>query len=97
MKMVIGAAAKRELDEGVAWYEDQLPGLGKRFAREVNATVSRILIFPNALSELDKGLRRALVKTFPYGVIYAASEEILEIIAIAHLHRRPGYWKGSRS
>ena len=96
MRIVLGAAAKRELDDGVAWYEAQLPGLGKRFALEVHATVSRMAIFPYAHAELGKGIRRALVKTFPYGVIYAADDDLIEIVAIAHLHRRPHYWKGRR-
>jgi hypothetical protein len=93
MRIVIGAAAKQELDDGVSWYEGQLPGLGMQFAREVHATVSRIAIFPKAHTELDRGIRRALVKTFPYGIIYAASADVLEIVAIAHLHRKPNYWR----
>jgi toxin ParE2 len=96
MQVVIGAAAKRELDEAIAWYDAQLPGLGKRFAQEVHATVSRIVAFPRLHAELDKGIRRALIKTFPYGVIYAGSSKLIEIIAIAHMHRRPRYWKGRR-
>lgn len=97
MQVVIGAAAKRELDDGVAWYDAQLPGLGKRFAQEIHATVSRIVSFPRLHPELDNGIRRALVKAFPYGVIYALGAAQIEIVAIAHLHRRPRYWRGRRS
>jgi hypothetical protein len=30
---------------------------------------------------------------FPYGVIYRASKDRVDVIAIMHLKRRPGYWK----
>lgn len=30
---------------------------------------------------------------FPYGVIYATDPEEIVILAIAHMHRRPGYWR----
>ena len=38
--------AERELYEAVAYYEESREGLGREFSREVFATVSRILRFP---------------------------------------------------
>ena len=29
----------------------------------------------------------------PYGIIYQARENYILIVAVAHLHRKPGYWK----
>lgn len=32
---------------------------------------------------------------FPYAIVYReVSEEEVEIVAVAHLKRRPGYWTG---
>jgi hypothetical protein len=33
-----------------------------------------------------------LVRRFPYGVIYRVREEVIWVVAIAHMRRRPGYW-----
>jgi hypothetical protein len=30
---------------------------------------------------------------FPYDVVYRVSETIIEIVAIAHHARKPGYWR----
>jgi plasmid stabilization system protein ParE len=36
--------------------------------------------------------RRYLLRRFPYGIIYQATDEELRIVAVAHHSRRPGYW-----
>jgi hypothetical protein len=33
------------------------------------------------------------VLRFPYGVIYRLSGDTVEIVAVMHLSRKPGYWK----
>ncbi|WP_424204564.1 hypothetical protein [Sulfuricaulis sp.] len=30
---------------------------------------------------------------FPYGIIYRVRFDVIEIIAVMHLRRSPGYWK----
>ncbi len=43
------------------------------------------------LDEIEEGLQR--VQRFPFGLIYRIDPEKIFIIAVAHLHRRLGYWK----
>ncbi len=38
------------------------------------------------------GTRRYLLKRFPFVIVYRAAESRIEIIAVAHGRRRPGYW-----
>lgn len=38
-------------------------------------------------------LRRRLVRRFPFGILYRIDPEEIVIIAIAHLHRKLGYWR----
>jgi len=87
-------AARIELDEAFEWYEMQHPGLGYDFAGEVDATIHRICLNPEAYARVDRDVKRALVKRFPYGVMfgYDQAAEMVMIVAIAHLHRRPSYW-----
>ena len=94
MKFYFHPDAKEELDGAVAYCEQCQPGLGLEFAEEVYATIARIIQYPNAWSTLSKNSRRCWVNRFPYGVIYQIKSRTLRIIAVAHLHRRPGYWKG---
>jgi hypothetical protein len=32
------------------------------------------------------------LKRFPFGVIYSVEGQDVIVIAVAHLHRKPGYW-----
>ena len=85
--------ANSELAEAVQHYEECQIGLGLDFAEEVYAAIERISKYPDAWFELSRNTRRCLLNRFPYGVIFQFKSGTIYIIAIAHLHRRPGYWK----
>lgn len=85
--------ARRELRETVRYYHTQLPRLGEEFRDEAWETVRRIKEFPLAWHPLGDTIRRCQMRRFPYGIIYEASEDDIVIIAIAHLHRKPEYWR----
>jgi hypothetical protein len=81
-----------ELDQAVQWYEAQSAGLGERFLVEVVHAIGLIRQFPLAWRPLSANTRRCRLERFPYGVIYAIEDNNILVIAIAHLHRKPGYW-----
>ena len=58
--------AEQELDDAYEWYEDQMPGLGQEFLAEIDEAVHRITTWPGAHAVLKGGLRRCLVRRFPY-------------------------------
>jgi hypothetical protein len=80
----------------VRYYNAQRVHLGEEFRDEVWETIQRIKKFPEAWHPLSASIRRCQISRFPYGLIYAASESEILIIAVAHLHRAPEYWR-SRS
>jgi hypothetical protein len=45
-----------------------------------------------SLFPLNNGIRRCLVKRFPYGILYGIDVDKIFVVAIMHLHRKPGYW-----
>lgn len=85
--------AKKELAEAIAYYNQESEGLGYRFAVEVRKTLSRIVQYPHAWSPISKHTRRCRTSGFPYGVIYQARKDVILIVAVMHLHRRPNSWK----
>jgi plasmid stabilization system protein ParE len=85
--------AETEFDKAVEYYEDCRRGLGLEFAKEVYAAIARINQFPEAWSPMSKNTRRCLVNRFPYGVIYRVKSGHIQVIAVADLRRRPGYWR----
>jgi plasmid stabilization system protein ParE len=87
-------AARVELLEAARFYEERLSGLGVAFVAEVERVCSFVASRPTAGAPLGEQLRRLSARRFPYTVIYRVSRNDVEIIAIAHQHRRPGYWRG---
>jgi hypothetical protein len=85
--------AKDELDQATAYYESQRAGLREAFKLEINKAIQRILDHPAAWIALSKSTRCCRTNRFPYGVVYNIRGEDIFIVAIMHLHRKPGYWK----
>ena len=85
--------AGQELVEAALWYEAREHGLGKRFRDEIARVISRIVEDPPLWRERPNGYRRVNCPVFPYYVAYFIRGEKLIIAAVAHGHRKPGYWK----
>lgn len=97
MRLFFAVAAREELDEAFAYLELQQPGLGYRFTSDVDEALTRIRKQPLAWHPLSKHFRRCHLRHFRYGVIYRIREERIEILAIAHDSRRPGYWRNRQN
>lgn len=93
MKIRFLISARRELRDAVHYYNTQYSHLGDEFRDEVWDTIQRIKKFPEAWHPLSAPIRRCQMNRFPYGVIYVACEKAVLIIALAHLHRAPEYWR----
>lgn len=85
--------AKKEFVEAIIFYNQESEGLGYRFAAEVKRTLSRIIQYPNAWTPISKRTRRCRTRGFPYGIIYQIRENVILVVAVMHLHRRPNSWK----
>ena len=87
--------ASDEFGEAVRWYEARRSGLGGEFFDAVAETLSLIETNP-AIGVMISGdglTRRALVARFPYQIVYRLRPAEIVVVAVAHLKRRPGYWR----
>ena len=85
--------AEAELEEAIAYFNQQHDGLGDRFQREVEHTVALIVEYPEVGRSLSNRVRKFRVRKFKYNVIYAFDEDGVAIVAVAHHRKRPGYWR----
>jgi len=92
MKVRFLSLAQSEVDDAVAWYNNQADGLGLDFLDELDRSLRRALEYPLACPEIVSGLRRCLFARFPFGLIYGMENDSIVIVAVAHLHREPRYW-----
>ncbi len=97
MKIDFLEAAQSELDDAFEWYEAQQKNLGVQFIGEFNAAIKRISAYPDSYMLIDSTIRRCLIKRFPYSILYGINVDMIVIIAVAHLHRKPNYWQGRLS
>lgn len=93
MKVRILAPAAAEFREAIAWYRATAPAAAEAFIQEIRIARARIVEHPHAWHRLGSDTRRFRLRRFPYGVIYAVEPEVIVIVAIAHLHREPEYWR----
>lgn len=82
--------AEAEFIEAVSFYDKVESSLGEEFSLEVLAALSNVLSYPNAWPTLEVGVRRCLVNRFPYGILYGVEPDRGFVLALMHLHRRPG-------
>jgi len=97
--VVIQAAARQELRETTAWYRESNPSVADRFLNEVFKTLESIEKASAAgrwIPFVPGSARRMKVAAFPYYVIFEELADRIEILAIAHNRRRPGYWRVNR-
>jgi plasmid stabilization system protein ParE len=93
MKLEFAPEAWVEIIQAAAWYNERGTGLGQRFVLEVDQTIERIRQHPLAWTEIEAGVRRALVKKFPYSIYYTVQATRIRIHAVRHQRRRPGSWR----
>ncbi len=86
-----------ELGEAASWYEARRQGLGSELLDEVEEVLPRIGALPDSFPRLldvpdDLEIRRALLPRFPYALVFISTGVEIQVIAVAHTKRRPGYW-----
>jgi len=84
--------AEAELEEAVAYFDEQRPGLGDRFEQDLQSTVTFITDRPLSGKPQTKLVRMFRLRTFRYNVVYVVDRDEVVIVAVAHHRRRPGYW-----
>jgi hypothetical protein len=97
MQTRIVAEAEFELGEAIARYEEIEAGLGLRLKDETRAAIAWIEAHPDTPRVRPAGYRRVNLKIFRYFIAYVVREETIWVLAIAHSHRRPEFWRARAS
>ncbi|WP_035611645.1 type II toxin-antitoxin system RelE/ParE family toxin [Haloferula sp. BvORR071] len=84
--------AAQETREAIAWSKREDRVLALRFRREIDAALQKICSNPLLYRCFDGEFRRCRTAGFPYALVFRIRAE-LEVIAVMHQHREPGYWK----
>lgn len=98
-RLRIHVAAVEEAAEAAAWYEKERPGLGAEFEHAADAALDLLEQEIIPLTTVPgvaatRGVKRLMLRRFPYSVIVIERDAEIFVIAFAHQAKRPGYWRG---
>lgn len=92
------AAAGEEAEQAADWYTNEQRALGFDFERELTIAISLLrrepipsVAYPRIAAKY--GIRRLILRRFPYDLVFVEREQGIMIVALAHHARRPGYWR----
>jgi len=94
--VVIRPAAATEIEVAFQWYEREQQGLGADFLAAVDHTITTVASDPDRFPVIRKNVRRALVRRFPYAVLYRVVSETVVVIACFHGKRNPQIWSSRK-
>jgi toxin ParE1/3/4 len=86
-------AARAEALAAFDWYLERSRQAAQSFVAELSRAIEGIAENPQRFQKADQEVRRAVLRHFPYLVVFRETESGIEVIAVAHGRRRPGYWK----
>jgi len=87
------AAVEFDIESAFSWYEAEEPGLGPEFLDQLRFIYRRILENPLGYEEQRSGIRRGLMRQFPYAVYFSIENETILILAMLHTARDPADWQ----
>jgi plasmid stabilization system protein ParE len=86
--------AEAEADEAFEWYWSRSESAALAFNAELRGAFGFLQRSPQMCALYLRETRRVLLHRFPYFVVFRELPRKIQIIAVAHAKRRPGYWRG---
>lgn len=75
------------------WYRERSASAADAYLSELDSAVEAIAENPKMWPRYVHGTRRYIFQRFPFHLVYRKIAVKIEIIAVAHGRRKPGYWK----
>ena len=97
MKSAMHPEAREEFLAAIDYYNDAEHGLGMAFYTEVESAIALIESYPDLWTEIGGGIRRCLVRRFPFAILYSREAGHVFVYAIIHTKREPNYWRNRLS
>lgn len=93
IKVSFHPEAAGEVETARQWYAERSLPAARAFVTELDLAVERIREAPRRWPQHGKNAHRYVLPLFPFSVIYRIKRELIEVVAVAHHRRKPGYWK----
>ena len=84
--------AREEFLSQLSYYSRVRQELAQRFVAEVDFALAEISRAPERHPFIEAPMRRIRLRKFPFALIYVEKPNVVQVLAVAHLSRKPGYW-----
>jgi toxin ParE1/3/4 len=84
--------AEREAQRAFQWYNERNTTAAQAFLADLDHAILRVTEAPDRWPRYQGTARRYIFQRFPFSLIYRITDEAIDVIAVAHHRRRPGYW-----
>jgi plasmid stabilization system protein ParE len=84
--------ASDEIDEAYSWFAMRSMQAADGFYEELFHAVAMVRHQPGLFPSYIHGTRRVVLDRYPFSVVFRELPRKIQIVAVAHAKRRPGYW-----
>src|SRR5579872_603648 len=92
-RVLFTAAARADLAEALDWFDAHAPNAIPHFRQALRAVVTRIAENPKQFPAASPRTRRALLRHFPYLIIFREANDAAYVVAVFHASRNPATWR----
>jgi plasmid stabilization system protein ParE len=84
--------AEIDFDKSYEYYYKENPNIAKSFFNRINLSLENLKENPTIFPDVYKGLRKYVVKKFPFVIYYQIEGTVVKVVAIFHTSRNPKIW-----
>lgn len=94
-RLEIRQDALADIEQAIAWYDAQEPGLGSDFARAITLAIEALPKNPllYRIRERRRNVRWFLRDPFPHRIIYRIQSDLITVFAVLHSARHDREWR----
>ena len=90
MRIEIHPFATAEMEKSTRWHAKRSQAASLGFVAD---GIGKISATPERYEKVDRQFRGCSLTSYPFQLVYRFDSERIQVVAIAHAKRRPGYWK----
>ena len=94
LPVVFRRIARQEMDESIAWYENERAGLGLEFAAEIEKSLNTIVVNPEQFRQVRGEIRRSVSLRFPFTIHFLIESDRIVVLAVFQVKRNPRRLEG---
>jgi plasmid stabilization system protein ParE len=86
-------AAAQEAESTYDWYAARSAEAAHGFREELRRAIDMVAASPRSWPRYGSRAQRYVFPRYPFTLVYILRGDDVEVVAVAHGRRRPGYWR----